>query len=616
MSRSVPLALFLVLDLALPPTRAAAQAPAADFAVTEAAIPMRDGMKLFTVILAPKNAAESLPILMLRTPYGTQGWAGTPRFMVAFKELIADGYIFVIEDIRGRYRSEGQFVMNRPLHDPADPKGVDESTDTYDTIDWLVKHVPRNNGRVGVLGISYPGWLAAMAGINPHPALKAISPQAPMTDAWMGDDFFHQGTFRLSYGLEYAWMMEETADESTGPRAGRYDTYDWYRSFPTLGALAKAVGAMRFPTWRNFTAHPSYDGFWKGQALTTYLTQLRVPTLTVGGWWDQEDMYGPLTTYATLERHDTAGVNHLVMGPWSHGQWSRPGGDHLGNVAFGSNTADEFRARIQAPWFAYWLKGKGDGKFAEAQLFESGDNRWRSFDAWPPRNAVRRNLYLLGGGRLSFDPPADTAGFDAYVSDPAHPVPYRPRPVELTYDPRGSHWAQWMTEDQRFVDNRPDVLTWQTGPLDEDVTIAGDIVGRLFASTTGADADWVVKLIDVYPDTVADRPAMGGYELMVAGDVLRGRYRKSFERAEPIPAGAVEPYAVDLHQQLYRFQRGHRIMVQVQSTWFPLYDRNPQTWVDNIFLATAEAYRAQTHRVYRTGRHPSHVEVMVLPDSR
>ncbi len=614
MSRSVSLVLFLVLGLGLPPGYGAAQAPSAAFNVTEAMIPMRDGAQLFTVILAPKGATEPLPILMLRTPYGTRGWAGTPRFLVAFKELIADGYVFVIQDIRGRYRSEGEFVMNRPPHDPADPRGVDESTDTYDTIDWLVKHVPRNNGRVGVVGISYPGWLTAMAGIDPHPALRAISPQAPMTDTWMGDDFFHQGAFRLAYGLEYTWMMEETADESTGPRTTRYDTFDWYLSYPTLGALAEAVGAMRFPTWRNFVAHPAYDAFWQRQALTTYLTSVRVPTLTVGGWWDQEDLYGPMATYAALERHDTAGINYFVMGPWSHGQWAQAGGDQLGNVRFDSNTADEFRARIQGAWFAYWLKGKGDGKFAEAELFESGDNRWRSFDAWPPRDAVRHDLYLLSGGRLAFDPPTDTAGFDQYVSDPAHPVPYRPRPVELTYGP-GSRWAPWMTEDQRFVDDRPDVLTWQTAPLDEEVTVAGDITGRLFASTTGSDADWVVKLIDVYPDSLPDRPAMGGYELMVAGDVLRGRYRKSFERPEWIPAGAVESYTVDLHQQLYRFQRGHRIMVQVQSTWFPLYDRNPQTWVDNIFLATPEAYRAQTHRVYRTARYPSRVEVMVVGNS-
>jgi putative CocE/NonD family hydrolase len=611
MSRTLLLA--LVIALAAPARPGVSQAPAADFAVTDTMVPMRDGARLFTVILTPKEATEPPPILMLRTPYGTQGWAGTPRFLVAFKELIDDGYVFVIQDIRGRYRSEGQFLMNRPLHDPADPRGVDESTDTYDTIDWLVHHVPGTNGRVGVVGISYPGWLAAMAGIDPHPALKAISPQAPMTDTWMGDDFFHQGAFRLSYGLEYAWMMEETPDESTGPRATRYDTFDWYLSYPTLGALAEAVGAARFPTWRNFVAHPAYDAFWKARALTTYLTSVRVPTLTVGGWWDQEDLYGPMATYATLERYDSAGLNHLVMGPWSHGQWARAGGDHLGNVRFGANTADEFRARIQAPWFAYWLKGKGGGKFAEAELFEAGDNRWRGFDAWPPRDAVRRSLYLLPGGRLAFDPPTDTTGFDAYVSDPAHPVPYRPRPVELTYDPRGSRWAQWMTEDQRFVDDRPDVLTWQTAPLDDDVTIAGDIAGRLFAATTGGDADWVVKLIDVYPDTVPDRAAMGGYELMVAGDILRGRYRTSFERPQPIPAGAVESYTVDLHQQLYRFQRGHRIMVQVQSTWFPLYDRNPQTWVDNIFRAVPDAYRRQTHRVYHTVRYPSRVDVMVLP---
>jgi putative CocE/NonD family hydrolase len=604
--------LLVGLLLVIVPSAVPAQDPDAGVEFRDVMIPMRDGVRLHAVLRIPNGPRADLPILILRTPYGAAGRERGDRFATPFSELAADGYIFAFQDIRGRHRSEGQFVMNRPLHDPADPKGVDESTDTYDTIDWLVKNIAGNNGRVGVLGISYPGWLAAMAGIDPHPALKAISPQAPMTDTWMGDDFFHQGAFRLSYGLEYTWWMEETADGQTAPRATRYDTYDWYLAYPTLDALAAATGAERFPTWRNFVAHPAYDAFWKRQALTSYLTQLKVPTLTVGGWWDQEDLFGPIATYAALERLDTAGTNYVVMGPWSHGQWAGPVGDRLGNVTFGANTAAEFRARIQAPWFAYWLKGQGDGKFAEAVLFDAGANAWRTFDAWPPRGATARKLYVHAGGRLAFTPPADTAGFDAYVSDPAHPVPYRPRPIELTYEPRGSRWEQWMTEDQRFVHNRPDVLSWQTEPLAEDVVLAGNVVARLFASTSGGDADWAVKLIDVYPDSIADRPGMGGYQLMVAGDILRGRYRRSFERPEPVRPEAVEAYTVDLHQQLYRFKRGHRIMVQVQSTWFPLYDRNPQTWVENIFRARPEDYRAQTHRVYRTARHASHIKLMVL----
>lgn len=573
---------------------------------TDTLIPMRDGIPLFTVIVAPRGGAGSLPILMTRTPYEASANAGMVR---RANELGLGGYILVFQDIRGRFRSEGDFDMNRPPR--SGHAGTDESTDTYDTIDWLVKHVPNNNGRVGIYGVSYPGWLTAVAAIGAHPALKAISPQAPMGDAWMGDDFFHQGAFRLSYGLEYAWMMEASSDLSIIPSPARYDTFEWYLSFPTLGALAQAVGANAWPTWRRFAAHPSYDSAWKARSLPRYFTHTTVPTLTVGGWWDQEDEYGPLASYASLERTDTAGINQLVMGPWYHGQWSGDSGVALGNIRFGRATGVDYRA-LQSKWFGYWLKGEGDGKVAEATLFDAGSNTWREFDSWPPRAAQRRRLYLRANGVLSFNAPTATAGSDQYTSDPAHPVPYRPRPVERTYSPT-SRWRRWETEDQRFVDGRPDVLTWQTAPLTDDLTIAGDVIAHLYASTTGSDADWVVKLIDVYPDTIPERPTMGGYEVMVTGEIMRGRYRRSWERPAPITPNTVLPFTVDLHQQAWTFKRGHRIMVQVQSTWFPLYDRNPQTFVPNIFTAGPEAYRAQVHRVYRTSRFPSNVEVDVLP---
>jgi putative CocE/NonD family hydrolase len=501
--------------------------------------------------------------------------------------------------------------MNRPARDPRDPKSVDETTDAYDTVEWLIHNVPNNNGRVGVTGISYPGWLAEVVLLDPHPAVKAVSPQAPMTDTWMGDDFFHQGAFRLSYGFEYGWGMESAMVGAgplpiTGP-----DVYDWYLSFPSLEALTGSTGAMRIPTWRRFAEHPAYDSVWQRRAFQRVVKQLTVPTLTVGGFWDQEDLFGPQATYAALERLDAAGLNHLVIGPWSHGQWGGPGGEQLGNLRWGQATSDTFLLRMQAPWFAYWLKGQGDGHFPKAVLFDGGALAWRSFDAWPPREAAARALYFRAGGVLSFEAPEEGAGFDQYVSDPRNPVPYRPRPVEITYGP-GSRWARWMTEDQRFVDGRPDVLAWRTAPLAGDVTIAGAVVARLFAATTGSDADWVVKLIDVYPDRVPTQREMGGYELMVAGDIMRGRYRESWEHPAPIPPGAVEPYTVDLHYQLYTFKRGHRIMVQVQSSWFPLYDRNPQTYVPNIFEARASAYVARTHRIVRTAAQPSRIDVMVL----
>ena len=578
--------------------RLVAGPPVQTFDRREAMIPMRDGVRLFTIVVAPRGATEPLPLLMTRTPYGAFAW------MV--RELAADGYIFVNQDIRGRGRSEGAFEMNRPARNPRDSAAVDETTDAWDTVEWLVRNVPNNNGRVGVTGGSYPGWLAEVVLLGPHPAVKAVEPQAPMTDTWMGDDFFHQGAFRQTYGFGYSWGMEGRKAGAGAYPAQPRDSYEWWASFPNLKALTDSTGALVIPTWRRFVEHPAYDSVWQGRAFQRLATRLGVPTLSVGGWWDQEDLFGPQATYTALERFDTSGINALVVGPWSHVQWMGPGGTRLGNLRFGSATADSFRLKIEAPWFAHWLKGRGDGRFPGAQLFDAGVNRWRSFDAWPPREAAARGLYFRESGRLSFDPPAQAAGFDQYFSDPAHPVPFQPRPT-------GRFWDRWMTEDRRFVDGRPDVLTWRTDPLAEDVTIAGDVTARLFAATTGSDADWVVKLIDVYPDSVADRPEMAAYELMVAGDIMRGRYRRSWEHPEAIRPNVVEQYTVDLHQQCYTFQRGHRIMVQAQSTWFPLYDRNPQTFVPNIFLAPASAYRAQMHRIYRMTTQLSRVEVMVMP---
>ena len=600
--------LLLAAIILAPPASAQRTPSAVDslFQRREERIPMRDGVQLFTVILTPRHPSGTLPVLMSRTPYGTAGWGGTSGIEVGFRELIADGYVFVFQDIRGQHASEGTFIMNRPPRDQRQPGSVDEATDTWDTIEWLLKNVPGTNGRVGMLGISYPGFLVNAAMVEPHPALKAMSPQAPMVDTWMGDDFFHQGAFRQSYGIE--WVHGREAKMSgTGPlNITRWDTYDWYQSFPTLDSLAKATGAFKWPTWQRFIQHPAYDAEWEQRAVQKYLRHTSIPTLTVGGWWDQEDGYGPQASYATLEKTDTAGINRLVIGPWFHGQWYDDPADSLGAIRFGRATGDDFRA-LQARFFAWYLKDRHEGTLAEATLFDAGINQWRRFDHWPAKNVEHRSLYFRAHGGLAFTPPSAASGSDDYVSDPAHPVPYRPRPI-----PSYVEWESWLVRDQRFVDGRPDVLTWQTTPLDADITIAGDVTAKLFAATTGSDADWVVKLIDVYPDSGVARPAMRGYQLMVASEIMRGRYRNSFAQAEAIPPNTVVPFTVDLHQQAYTFRAGHRIMVQVQSSWFPLYDRNPQLFVPNIFLAKASDYRAQTHRIQRSARHPSHVDVEVL----
>lgn len=583
-------------------------AAAPDYTFSQVLIPSRDGVKLNTVIFTPKNQAGPLPFMFIRTPYGAPG----PAFPIAraYPELASEQYIFVMQDIRGRYKSEGQFVMQRPprIVDGPGPT-VDESTDAYDSIDWLLKNVPQNNGKVGMMGVSYPGWLTAMAMLSPHPALAAVSPQASPADMWMGDDFHHNGAFRLSYGFEYAAMME-SSKENENFSFDTYDTYDWYLKLGPLGNVNAKYLKGKIPTWNDYVAHPNYDTFWQRQAMQSYLTRVTVPTLNVGGWWDQEDFYGPVQIYRTLEKRDSSARNFLVVGPWNHGGW-RGAGKALGKIDFGAATGDEYRARIEAPFFAHYLKGKGDYTPAEATVFESGSNRWRTFTAWPPREAVTKSLYFDADGVLSFNAPT-TGGNDSFVSDPAHPVPYRNRPIEPTYYPRGSGWPAWLTEDQRFVQNRPDVLSWSTAPLAEDLVLSGDVTARLEVSTTGGDADWIVKLIDVYPEENTPNTKLGGFELMVANDVFRSRFRESFEKPKPMIPNQVTPITIDLHTQSYRFQKGHRVMVQVQSTWFPLIDRNPQTWVPNIFEAKAGDFRAQTHRVWRTSAQASRVDIQVV----
>jgi putative CocE/NonD family hydrolase len=560
----------------------------------EVMIPMRDGMRLHTEIFRPKKARERLPFLLVRTPYGA-----------GYRELLPDPYIVVSQDIRGRYKSEGTFVMLRPPRDKRDPKAVDESTDTYDTIEWLLKHVPGNNGRVGVMGVSYPGWLTVMAMLDPHPALKAVSEQASPADMYLGDDFHHNGAFRLSYGFEYVAMME-TSKENFHFQFDNYDTFEWYLRLGPLSTIDDRYFHGGRPTWSAFVEHPNYDAYWQKQAVTPYLDKPTVPNLNVAGWWDQEDFYGPVKIYETLEKNDPQHLNYLVAGPWNHGGWMR-GGRNLGPIEFGGDTSRYFRDKVLGPWFAHWLKDKGSIPLAEALTFQTGTNEWVATDAWPPRDVSARPLYFRDGGRLSFDPPQDEDAADTYISDPEHPVPYRRRPIEATYGGK-SGWSTWLVEDQRFVDGRPDVLSWRTEPLTDSLTISGAIRVRLFASTTGSDADWIVKLIDRYPDDDKD-PGMRGYQLMIADEVMRARFRNSFEKPEKVAPGEVVEYTIDLHTNNHAFLKGHSVMVQVQSTWFPVIDRNPQTFVPNIFLAKAEDYQRATQRVFRTRRYASSIEL-------
>jgi len=578
----------------------------------EVMITMRDGVKLHTVIFTPKNQTEALPFLIERTPYGVNDYP-SPEKNGYVKDMADDGYIFVYQDIRGRYLSEGKFEMQRFTRNKKDATAIDESTDTYDTIDWLLKNVANNNGKAGMYGISYDGWTTVMGAIDPHPALVAVSEQATPADMFLGDDFHHNGAFRLSYGFEYAFMEEATKTDSLFP-FDKYDTYEWYLKLGPLSNVNKKYFFNKLPSWNDFVNHPNYDTFWQKQSLSYRLDSPRVYTMNVAGWWDQEDFYGPQKAYEVWEKKDGHHKNYIVIGPWNHGGWAGGPGKKLGNINFDSSTGETFRKNIQARWFSYYLKGKGEGNFAEAITFQTGSNTWKTYDSWPPKEAVKKNIYFREDGKLSFEKPAsnNTDAFDSYISDPAHPVPYRTRPVEETYSP-GSRWYTWLTEDQRFVHNRPDVLSWETETLEEDVTVTGTITAKLFAATTGSDADWIVKLIDVYPEKYPDDPKMGGYQFMVANDVFRGRFRNSFEKPEPITPNKVEEYTIDLHSLNHVFKKGHKIMVQLQSTWFPIIDRNPQKYVPNIFEAKESDFQKATQKIYRSAMYPSHIELSVMP---
>jgi len=578
-----------------------------EYSKVEVMIPMRDGAKLHAVILRPvgsESEGEALPFLMQRTPYGVDG-SSSIGTNASKPELAACGYIFVNEDIRGRYGSEGQFVMNRPVVAHQSKTDVDETTDTRDTIDWLLKNVPHNNGKVGVLGVSYPGFLAMMAGIDAHPAVKAISPQAPMTDIWMGDDFFHNGAFRETYGFDYVQQLE---GQKTDVRVdSKEDTFDFFLRNGNFAGAATAAKMSDLPTAKVFLTQPAYTKFWQDMAVEKRLTKVEVPTLEVGGWWDQEDMWGTQAEYAALEPHDKDHEVFLVLGPWNHGGW---GGTtrHLGAIEFGAATGDAYRKTIEAPFFERYLKGKSGFDLKDTASFRTGVNQWERYDVWPPKTGFHEAKLFLGPEKsLSFTAP--TGGYEtvagAYVADPANPIPYRNRPIQSTYG-EGSKWRTWLVEDQRFVSGRKDLANFETPVLDHDVTVTGDVVADLFAATTGTDADWVVKLIDVYPD---DAPApMAGYQLMIVDEIFRGRYQKSFEKPEPIKPSEVVEYKYSLHGADHTFLKGHRIMVEVQSSWFPLYDRNPQTFLPNIMTAPADAYKAQTQTIYGSPKYPSHLE--------
>jgi putative CocE/NonD family hydrolase len=587
-------------------------------------VPMRDGVKLYTVMIIPKGAKDA-PILLTRTPYNAKKSAQrtlSPHAAATGAQVdepfLADGYIRVYQDVRGKYGSEGDYVLTRPLRGPLNHTPVDHATDAYDTIDWLVKNVKESNGRVGITGSSYPGFTSAMALINPHPALKAAVPQSPMIDGWMGDDWFQNGAFRQ---INFDWFTSQMTEKGEGDDIPRqaFDDYDNFLRAGSAGDYAKAAGLDQIPAWRKVSEHPAYDAFWQGQALDKILaTQpLKVPTLWVGALWDQEDIYGAIKAYEATEPKDTGNdMNFLALGPWRHSGVNYEQRQLGPNLKLPGDTATEFRLTVMKPFLDSHLKTNAPkADIPPVFIFDSGSMKWNRLQKYPQAcesgcAATLKALYLTPGLGLSFDKAAKGAAFEEYVSDPAKPVPYVRRPVRWD---DADQWRFWLTSDQRHVDGRPDVLTFVTEPLKAPLKISGEPVVNLFASTSGTDSDWVVKLIDVHPDVVPSDALMGGYELGVAMEIFRGRYRESFEKPSPIPAGKVQRYRYELPPTNHVFQPGHRIMVQVQSSWFPLYDRNPQTFVPNIFFAKPGDYRKATQRIYLTGDTASSIELPVVP---
>ncbi|MCU1243655.1 MAG: cocE 3 [Candidatus Acidoferrum typicum] len=596
-----------------------------DYVRREVMIPMRDGVKLHTVILVPKGAKDA-PILLTRTPYDADALTNHATsthlgptlsgYDNATEVIVEGGYIRVLQDVRGKYGSEGDYVMTRPLHGPLNPTPVDHSTDTYDTIDWLVKNIPESNGRVGTLGISYDGFLPLMALVNPHPALKVSVPMNPMVDGWMGDDWFHNGAFR-EQGMSYIYEQEATRNNRANWWTSHFDEYDEFLEAGSAGELGRRHGSEQVGFWRKLLEHPSYDAFWQEQAMDKILAAqpLKVPVMLVHSLWDQEDIYGAPAVYKAIKSKDTDNSKvFLVMGPWHHGQ-EIGDGSTLGAVKFGSDTGLYFRQEILAPFLAQYLKaGAPKADVAPVTAFETGTNKWLRLASWPAGCASGCSLkptalYLSAGLKAGFAAAkaGDTA-YEEYVSDPARPVPFVSRPVHTNDAAGADTWRKWLVSDQREASGRTDVLAYVSEVLTAPVKISGQPIVNLMASTSGTDSDWVLKVIDVYPDEVAGQPAMGGYQLMISADIFRGRYRESLEHPKPIAADKPLLYKFNLPTANHVFLPGHRIMVQVQSSWFPLYDRNPQTFVPNIFLAKPEDYKKATQRVY----HSSFIELPVV----
>lgn len=604
------------------------QAPAEPpFKWQEVMIPMRDGVHLQTVTLTPANQTGPLPILLQRTPYGVPAKAPT-TLSPSIKELAQDGYIFVFQNLRGRFKSEGVFKLSSAV-DLTNRKSTSETTDAYDTIDWLVKNVPNNNGKVGIWGVSYNGLTAAMTLLEPHPALKAVSEQASPADQWMNDDMHRYGALRESYAVEYSVMEQASKEENTHFKFEIYDTYEWYLKLGPLSNVNAKYLHGSIPYWNDMVEHPNYDDFWRKEAWVNQLHSTPVPNLNVAGFWDQEDPWGPWKIFHNSEADDPQHANFIVAGPWYHGQWQSPKGDKIGIIPFGGhNTALEFRQQFEAPFFRYYLHGNGEKFSWKTSTFQTGSNTWHSYNTWPPRESKPVNLYLHANGVLSFNAPAAGESASEYVqyeSDPAKPVPYRRRPISPTYP--GGDWTTWEAADQRFVDDRPDVIAFISAPLDHDITITGPVAADLFASTSGTDSDFVVKLIDVFPENVAPNSwnaesgpkpgeyaqSLDGYELMIAAEVRRGRFNKSYEHPEPLEPNKPTEFPIPMRDHDHVFRAGHRMMVQIQSSWFPVIDRNPQKFVPSIYQATASDFQTATERVYCSPQLPSHIVLPEMP---
>jgi putative CocE/NonD family hydrolase len=592
----------------------------ANYAKYEYRIPMRDGVKLLTAVYLPNDRSKRYPILMFRTPYDI-GPYGADRYMERLgpsEQYEKEGFIFVFQDVRGRFMSEGEFVNMRPHIDKKKNRNqIDESTDTYDTITWLLEHVGNHNGKVGQWGISYPGFYSSAGMIDSHPALKAVSPQAPIAD-WFWDDMHHHGAFILPLSFTFFSSVGQKREGLTTewPDEFEFGTPDGYRYFLDMGPLENANGEEylkgEIEFWNEMTRHPNYDEFWQARNILPHLKNIKAAVMVVGGWYDTEDLYGPLKTYHAVERNNPRIRNILVMGPWSHGAWRRGEGMKLGDAEFGFKTGEYFRDKVELPFFNHFLKDENDPGLPEAMMFETGANRWRRFDAWPPKDRSMRKLFLRDGGGLSFEPlDSDEAAGDAYISDPSKPVPYT---AEITLG-----WSiDYMAEDQRFAGRRPDVLVYRSEVLEQDLTVAGPMQANLWVSTTGTASDFVVKIIDVYPyeipgyDEESDEPNRGGQQTLVRAEAFRGRFRDSYETPKPFTPDEVTKVSFELLDVLHTFKRGHRLMVQIQSTWFPFVDRNPQKYVPNIFEAEENDFITVTNRVHRSSRYPSHIEVGIV----